>query len=71
MSAQYNKTVTNLVTVASIIEVTKRAVNELNGRGLNLVAANVASDDEVLTQLIASSINAKIADKQLGSTKSV
>ena len=71
MSTQYNKTVTNLVTVASIIEVTKRAVNELNGRGLNLVAANVASDDEVLTQLIASSINAKIADKQLGSTKSV
>lgn len=71
MSAQYNQTVTNLVTVASIIEVTKRAVNELNGRGLNLVAANVASDDEVLTQLIASSINAKIADKQLGSTKSV
>lgn len=71
MSAQYNKTVTNLVTVASVIEVTKRAVNELNGRGLNLVAANVASDDEVLTQLIASSINAKIADKQLGSTKSV
>lgn len=71
MSAQYNKTVTNLVTVASIIEVTKRAVNELNGRGLNLVAANVASDDEVLTQLIASSINAKIADKQLGSTKTV
>lgn len=71
MSAQYNKTVTNLVTVASVIEVTKRTVNELNGRGLNLVAANVASDDEVLTQLIASSINAKIADKQLGSTKSV
>ena len=71
MSAQYNQTVTNLVTVASIIEVTKRAVNELNGRGLNLVAANVASDDEILTQLIASSINAKIADKQLGSTKSV
>ncbi len=71
MSAQYNQTVTNLVTVASVIEVTKRAVNELNGRGLNLVAANVASDDEVLTQLIASSINAKIADKQLGSTKSV
>ena len=71
MSAQYNQTVTNLVTVASVIEVTKRAVNELNGRGLNLVAANVASDDEILTQLIASSINAKIADKQLGSTKSV
>lgn len=71
MSAQYNQTVTNLVTVASVIEVTKRAVNELNGRGLNLVAANVASDDEVLTQLIASSINAKIADKQLGSTKTV
>ena len=71
MSAQYNQTVTNLVTVASVIEVTKRAVNELNGRGLNLVAANVASDDEVLTQLIASSINAKIAHKQLGSTKSV
>ena len=71
MSAQYNQTVTNLVTVASVIEVTKRAVNELNGRGLNLVAANVASDDEILTQLIASSINAKIADKQLGSIKSV
>lgn len=71
MSAQYNQTVTNLVTVASVIEVTKRAVNELNGRGLNLVAANVASDDAVLTQLIASSINAKIADKQLGSTKTV
>lgn len=71
MSAQYNQTVTNLVTVASVIEVTKRAVNELNGRGLNLVAANVASDDEVLTQLIASSISAKIADKQLGSTKTV
>lgn len=71
MSAQYNQTVTNLVTVASVIEVTKRVVNELNGRGLNLVAANVASDDAVLTQLIASSINAKIADKQLGSTKTV
>ena len=71
MSAHYTQTVTNLVTVASVIEVTKRAVNELNGRGLNLVAANVASDDEVLTQLIASSINAKIADKQLGSTKTV